>query len=146
MIKRGTVIPYLNKIQKIRITWLRDILLDFCWHQDLFTGNQQLSLCQEIEIWIGFQYIILNSLNVLCVFKGFLENVAAILMIPIKLVILGCLKIRVFWKEGYDVIVFGHVITQILSRESNYIADVVRWFKFDSATISMREVIITTFL
>ena len=42
------VIPYLKKIQKTYE--LHDTLLDFCWHQRFFTGNQQILLYQEIQI------------------------------------------------------------------------------------------------
>ena len=43
-------------------------------------------------------------------------------------------------KNGYD------VTNQILSRDSNYIADLVMWLKFGNSSISMREVIITSML
>ena len=46
MMKVGTVIPYLKKIQKIYES--RDTPLEFCWHQHFFTGNQQILLYQEI--------------------------------------------------------------------------------------------------
>ena len=48
MMKLGTVIPYLKKIQKIYES--RDTPLEFCWHQHFFTGNQQILLYQEIQI------------------------------------------------------------------------------------------------
>ena len=48
MIKRGTVIPYLRKIQKIYKSCHTS--LEFCWHQHFFTGNQQILLRQEIQI------------------------------------------------------------------------------------------------
>ena len=48
MMKFGTVIPYLKKIQKIYES--HDTPLEFCWHQHLFTGNQQNLLYQEIQI------------------------------------------------------------------------------------------------
>ena len=48
MMKLGTVIPYLKKIQKIYES--RDTPLEFCWHQHFFTGNQQILLHQEIQI------------------------------------------------------------------------------------------------
>ena len=38
MMKLGTVIPYLKKIQKLYQS--RDTPPEFCWHQHLFTGNQ----------------------------------------------------------------------------------------------------------
>ena len=62
-----------------------------------------------------------------------------------KLAVLDLLKINVFWNKGYDVIISGHDVTnKILSRESNYIVDVVMWPKFGNASISMREVVITS--
>ena len=47
MMKLGTVIPYLKKIQKIYES--RDTPPDFYRHQ-IFTGNQQILLYQEIQI------------------------------------------------------------------------------------------------
>ena len=47
MMKLGTIIPYL-KIQKINKS--RDTILEFCWHQHYFCGNQQLLLHQELMI------------------------------------------------------------------------------------------------
>ena len=55
----------------------------------------------------------------------------------------GLLKITLFWNKGYDVITsVQDVINKILSRDSNYIVDVVMWLKFGNFNISMREVII----
>ena len=60
---------------------------------------------------------------------------------------LGLRKIKVFWKEGYDLIIFVNDVTnKMLSRDWNYIADVVTWPKFGNSSISMREVIITSSL
>ena len=57
------------------------------------------------------------------------------------------LKITVFWNKGYDVIIpVDDVTNKILSRDSNYIVDVVMWPKFGNSSISMREVIITSIL
>ena len=71
----------------------------------------------------------------------------AILMMSAKLATLGLLKIKVFWNKGYDVIISVHDVTnKILSRDSNYIVDVVMWPKFGNSSISMREVIITSIL
>ena len=67
--------------------------------------------------------------------------------ISAKMAILGLLKITVFWNEGYDVIIYVHDVTnKILSRDSNYIIDVVMWPKFGNSSISMREVIIISIL
>ena len=48
MMKFGTVIPYLNKIQKMYKS--RDTFLDSCRHQYFFTGNQQILPHQEVHI------------------------------------------------------------------------------------------------
>ena len=70
-----------------------------------------------------------------------------ILMMSAKMATPGLLKITVFWNKGYDVIIFVHDVTnKILSRDSNYIVDVVMWPKFGNTSISMREVIITSIL
>ena len=48
MMKIGTVIPYLKKIQKIYE--LRDTPPEFCWYQQFFIRNQQILLCQETDV------------------------------------------------------------------------------------------------
>ena len=64
-----------------------------------------------------------------------------------KLAILGLLEIKVFWNKGYDAIIsILDAINKILSRDSNYVLDVVIWPKFGNSSISMREVIITSIL
>ena len=65
-------------------------------------------------------------------------------MMSAKMAILALLKIKVFWNKRYDFIISVQDITnKILSRDSNYIVDVVMWPKFGNFSISMREVIIT---
>ena len=47
-------------------------------------------------------------------------------MISTKLVTPGLLKIKVFRSEGYDVMIYVHGVTsKFLSRDSNYIVDMV---------------------
>ena len=54
------------------------------------------------------------------------------------------LKIKVFWSKGYNAIISVHDVTSIiLSRDSNYVVDLVIWSKFVNPNISMNEVIIT---
>ena len=54
-----------------------------------------------------------------------------ILMMSAEMAMLGLLKIKLFWNKGYDVISYVHdVINKILSRDSNYIVDLVMWSKF----------------
>ena len=70
-----------------------------------------------------------------------------ILMMSVKITTPGLLKIRVFWNNGYDVIIYVYDATnKILSRDSNYIIDAVMWPKFGNCSISMRKVIITSIL
>ena len=56
-----------------------------------------------------------------------LINMVAILIMSIaKLAALGLLKITVFQNKDYNITIFVHdVISKVLSRDSNYIADVV---------------------
>ena len=59
----------------------------------------------------------------------------------------GHLKMKIFWKKGYDVIAYVHDVTnKILSSDSNYIVDAVMWPKFRNPSISTREVIIISIL
>ena len=71
----------------------------------------------------------------------------AISMMSTKMATLGLFKIKVFWKKGYDVIIFVYdVINKNLSSDSNYVIDVVMWPKFGNSSTSMRKVIITSIL
>ena len=69
MMKLGTGTPCLKKIQNI-YGWC-DTLLNFCWHQYFFTGNQQTLLYQKIQIQIAFRYVSSNSFNFFRFFKDF---------------------------------------------------------------------------
>ena len=76
-----------------------------------------------------------------------LTKMVAILIMSAKITTPDLLKVRVFWNNGYDVIVsVNEVINKILSRNSNYIIDVVMWPKFGNCSVSMRKVIITSTL
>ena len=48
MMKPGTVIPYLRKIQKMYDS--HDASLEFCKHQHFFSRKQQILLYQKIKI------------------------------------------------------------------------------------------------
>ena len=86
-----------------------------------------------------------NSFNFFESLKVVLKNMVTISMMSAKMATPGLLKIKVFWNIGYDVIIYVHDVTnKILSRDSNYIVDVVMWPKFGNTSISMREVIITS--
>ena len=59
----------------------------------------------------------------------------------------GLLKIKEHWIKGYDVIISVHeVANKMLSRNSNYIVDVVMWLRFRNFSISMIKVILTSIL
>ena len=56
--------------------------------------------------------------------------------------LLGLLKIKLFQNKGYDVIIFVYdAINKILSRDSNYIADVVMSPKFGNFSISITSIL-----
>ena len=63
-----------------------------------------------------------------------------ILMMLVKVVTLGLLKIKIVQNKGYD------VINKTLSRESNYSVDVVMWPKFGKSSIPVWRVVITSIL
>ena len=65
-------------------------------------------------------------------------------MMSAKLATPGLFKIKTFWNKGYDVIILDYdVNNKILSRDSNYIVDVVMWPKIGNSSISIWEVITT---
>ena len=68
-------------------------------------------------------------------------------MMLAKMAIQDLLKIKVFWNKGYDVTISDHSATnKILSRDSNYIVDVIMWPKLGIYSIYIREVIVTSIL
>ena len=70
-----------------------------------------------------------------------------ILMMSAKMATLVLLKTNIFWNKVYDVMVSVHdVANKILSRNSNYMVDVVMWPKFGNFNITVREVSITSIL
>ena len=96
---------------------------------------------------LGFQTYVLIFLTFLVSLLIVLKNMVTILMISAKMATQGYLKIRVFWKTGYDVIISAHdVTTKFLSHDSNYVIDAVMWVKFGNCSISMRKVIIISIL
>ena len=72
--------------------------------------------------------------------KIFLLNTNTILMMSAKLANPGLFKVKIFRNKGYD------VTNKILSRDSNYIVDLVMLPKFGNSSISIGEVIITSIL
>ena len=66
------VIPYLKMIQKLYESG--DTPLEFCWHQQFFTTNQQILLYQEMHVWIAFWYKISYYFNFSRVFKDWFNK------------------------------------------------------------------------
>ena len=120
MLKLGIVRPYITEIQKV-YEW-RDTPLEFCWHQHFLTGNQQIFLYQEIEIYIAFWHIFENFFESL---RIVLMNMVTILMTSAKMATLDLL---------------------LLSRDPKNIIDGVKWLEFGNSNLSMREVIITSMI
>ena len=117
MMKPSIVIFYLKKIQKISES--PDTILTFWWHPHFFTGNQIL-ICQEIQIYIAFWYIISNSFNFFQSLKFVLITTVRMFMISAIMATLGLLKIKTFYKKGYEVIISDQYVTnKNLSRDSN---------------------------
>ena len=57
-----------------------------------------------------------------------------ILKMPVKIAVPAILKIKLFWKQGYDVINFVYDITRkILLRDSIYIVGAIMWPKFGNS-------------
>ena len=58
--------------------------------------------------------------------RFFFINIITILMMSAKITTLSLLRIKVFRNKGYDIIIYVYdVITKNLSRDSNFIVDVV---------------------
>ena len=57
---------------------------------------------------------------------------------PAKVATPGPLKIKVFWNEVDDVIIYA-LTNKILSLDSNYIVDAAMWPKFGNCSFSMRQ-------
>ena len=67
--------------------------------------------------------------------KIVLIKMVIILMMSAKLATLAFLKIKLFWNQGYDVIIsVPEVTNKILWRDSNYIADFVKWPKMGNSS------------
>ena len=136
MMKFGTVIPSLKKIQKLYQSL--DTHPELCCHQHFFTRNQQI-LHFDTEFLILWTF--LKSLKI------FLVHLVIILMMSAKMATPGLLKILVSWNKGYDVIIpVDDLTNKFLSRDSNYIVDLFKWPKLGNSSICMREVITTLIL
>ena len=69
------------------------------------------------------------------------------LMMSPKMATLDFLKIKLSSNKVYDVINLNHDVTsKILSNDSNYVLDLIIWPKFGDSSISVKEVLVTSFL
>ena len=144
MMKLGTVIPYLKKIQKTHKS--HDTPLESADISIFHRKSADFSVSRNTDIdCILKQFLTLST--VFEPLKIVLINMVTILMMSAKIATLGLLEIWVFWNKGYDVIIFAHIVTsKKLSRDSNCFVDVVMWPKFVNPSIYIREVIITSIL
>ena len=62
-----------------------------------------------------------------CLLKFVLANMIAILIMSAKLATPGLLKIKVVLNNGNNDMIFIDEVTKKLSRDSNYIIDLVLW-------------------
>ena len=68
-------------------------------------------------------------------------------MMSAKMATPDLFKTTVSWNKGYDVIIpVDDVTDKILSRNSNYIVDMLMWLRFGNSSISMGEVITISIL
>ena len=117
IMKLGTVIPYLKKIQKIYES--HHAPLDFCWHQFFFTKNQQILLHQEIQIEIAYWYINFYFSNLFWIFKNFFNKHDSSFDDVSENGFSIRIYIKVFWNKVDDVIIYFHdVINKMLLRGS----------------------------
>ena len=129
MMKLGTVILYLKKFQKLYESL--DTPLEFA---DISIFLPEISKFCYIKKYRYRFHLDTYSLTLLT----FLESLRIILikmvknlMMSAKMATPGLLKIKIFWKKAYDVIIFAHDVTStILSGDLNYNVNVVMWPKF----------------
>ena len=127
IMKLGTAIPYLKKIQKnIRITSCNTptFLLTsaiFYWKSANFAYIKKCRYRLNIDIEF---LVLLTYLQIYL--RISLIYVVAILMMSAKMVTLDLLKIKVYRNKGYDIIICVHDFTnKILSRDLICTVDVV---------------------
>ena len=114
MMKLGTAIPFPKKIQDLYE--LRDTLLEFRWHQHFLTEIGKFCYIKEYRYWfqLDTSFIILPTF--LQSLRIVLINMVTILMVSAKMAIPGLLKIKVFCKKCYEI---------IMSVQQNFFT----WFK-----------------
>ena len=113
---------------------LSETPLEFCWHQNfsqaifLISGNTDKNC------------ILVHNLRLFWLLFSFQINMIANVMISIKLVTPGLIKITVFWNKVYDAIIhFYDVINKVPSRDSNYIDIMVIWTMLGNSSIWLEK-------
>ena len=146
MMKLGTVIAYWNRSKKYMkhvkhhlssadVSNLLPEIRKFCYI--IKKKMYRLHFDTKFQFLLNF----LGSLKIALIKK------VRILMMSGKMATPELLKIKVFWKNGYDVIVYVHDVTnKILSCNSNYAVDVAMRLNFCNSSISLREVIVISIL
>ena len=119
IMKLGTVIPYLKKFQKLYES--RDTPFEFCWNQHFFPEISKFCYIKKYRYRFHLDTYFLTLLTFLKSLRIVLINMVNIFMMSEKMATPGLLKIKIFWKKAYYVIIFAHDVTKtILSRDSNY--------------------------
>ena len=148
MMKLGTLIPYLEKIQKQNNS--RDTSLDFCRHQHFFTISAISKFCyiKKYRYRLHFDTLFVILLTFFESSKILLINMFSVLMMSAKMATLDLCKIKVFWNKGYE------VITSVWRQQQKFITWLKLYYrcllscdqKFHNSSTSLRELIITSIL
>ena len=94
----------------------------------------------HFDIWFLILWTFFDPL------KNFLINIVTNLMMSGEIATIGLVKTKLFWNKSIDVIIsVFDVIDKTLSRDLNNILDMLMLPTFDSSSIAMRKVIITSF-
>ena len=116
----------------ISIFW--PIISNFCYIKKYSYRLHFKALCPIL-------LTLLESLQIVLI------NIVETSMMSAKLDTLDLFEITVYQNKNYDVIIsVSDIFKKNWSHESNYIVDVVMWPKFGNYSISMTEVITTSFL
>ena len=133
IMKLGTIIPYLKKIQK-NMNHLTHPLTS----ADISIFSPEISkFCyiRKYRYGLHFNTLFLILLTFLESLKICLISLVVTLMMSGNMATPDLLKIKVIWNKGYDVIIFVDDVT-----------NKILWPKFGNCSISMREVITTSIL
>ena len=124
MMKLGSVIPYLKNFQKLYES--RDTPLGSADISIVLPEISKFCYIKKYRYRIHLDTYFLTLLTFLESLTIVLINMVKVLMVSAKMTTPGLLKIKIFWKKAYDVIIFDHDVTNtVFSRDSNYNVNVV---------------------